>query len=89
MERTWTILVVDDTPQNVKLLEAILVPRGYRVLTARSGAEALEQVQAETPDLILLDILMPGMSGHEVVQQLRADPATRFLPVVMVTALGA
>jgi adenylate cyclase len=89
MERTWRILVVDDTPQNVKLLDAILSPRGYAVITASSGAEALQKVHAESPDLILLDIVMPSMSGYEVAQHLRADPATRFLPIVMVTALGA
>jgi class 3 adenylate cyclase/CheY-like chemotaxis protein len=89
MERTWRILVVDDTPQNVKLLDAILSPRGYAVITASSGAEALQKVYAESPDLILLDIVMPSMSGYEVAQHLRADPATRFLPIVMVTALGA
>jgi len=88
-EQTWKILVVDDTPQNVKLLDAILSPRGYTVVTASSGAEALEKVRAEVPDLILLDIVMPGMSGYEVARHLRADPATRFLPIVMVTALGA
>jgi adenylate cyclase len=89
MERCWTILVVDDTPQNIKVLDAILSPRGYRVVTARSGAEALQKVRDEAPDLVLLDILMPGMSGYEVVQRLRDDPVTRVLPIVMVTALGA
>jgi class 3 adenylate cyclase len=89
MERTWKILVVDDTPQNVKLLDAILSPRGYAIITARSGAEALQKAHAESPDLILLDIVMPHMSGYEVAQRLRADPMTRFLPIVMVTALGA
>jgi adenylate cyclase len=89
MERTWKILVVDDTPQNIKVLDAILSPRGYRVVTARSGAEALQKVTDEAPDLVLLDILMPGMSGYEVAQHLRHDPATRVLPIVMVTALGA
>ena len=84
-----TILVVDDTPQNIKVLDAILSPRGYRVVTARSGAEALQKVRDEAPDLVLLDILMPGMSGYEVVQRLRDDPVTRVLPIVMVTALGA
>jgi adenylate cyclase len=88
-ERTWKILVVDDTPQNIKVLDAILSPRGYRVVTARSGAEALQKVRDDTPDLVLLDILMPGMSGYEVAQHLRDDPATRVLPIVMVTALGA
>jgi adenylate cyclase len=89
MERAWKILVVDDTPQNIKVLDAILSPRGYRVMTARSGAEALQKVRDEAPDLILLDILMPGMSGYEVAQRLRADPTTGVLPIVMVTALGA
>jgi adenylate cyclase len=89
MERAWKILVVDDTPQNIKVLDAILSPRGYRVVTARSGAEALQKVRDEAPDLVLLDILMPGMSGYEVAQRLRADPATGVLPIVMVTALGA
>jgi adenylate cyclase len=89
MERAWKILVVDDTPQNIKVLDAILSPRGYRVVTARSGAEALQKVRDEAPDLVLLDILMPGMSGYEVAQRLRHDPATRVLPIVMVTALGA
>jgi adenylate cyclase len=89
MELARKILVVDDTPQNIKVLDAILSPRGYRVVTARSGAEALQKVRDEAPDLVLLDILMPGMSGYEVAQRLRADPATGVLPIVMVTALGA
>jgi adenylate cyclase len=89
MDQAWKILVVDDTPQNIKVLDAILSPRGYRVMTAGSGAEALQKVQDEAPDLVLLDILMPGMSGYEVAQCLRADPATGVLPIVMVTALGA
>jgi adenylate cyclase len=89
MAQPCKILVVDDTPQNLKVLDAILAPRGYTVITATSGAEALQTVQTDAPDLILLDIMMPGMSGYEVAQRLRADPATRFLPIVMVTALGA
>jgi adenylate cyclase len=89
MNRAGKILVVDDTPQNIKVLDAILSPRGYRVATARSGPEALQKVRDEAPDLVLLDILMPGMSGYEVAQRLRADPSTQFLPIVMVTALGA
>jgi adenylate cyclase len=82
------ILVVDDTPLNIRLLEAILIPRGYTVLQATSGPEALEICARERPDLVLLDILMPGLDGHEVCRRLRADPATRLLPVVMVTASG-
>jgi adenylate cyclase len=80
------ILVVDDRPANVELLEASLVPRGYRVLVANSGAEALERMRIEAPDLVLLDVLMPGMDGIEVCRRIRADPSTSFLPVVMITA---
>jgi adenylate cyclase len=83
------ILVVDDTPANVKLLDAVLSPRGYQVMAATSGQEALEVVERERPDLVLLDILMPSMDGYEVCQRLRADPATATLPIVMITASGA
>jgi signal transduction histidine kinase len=81
-----TILVVDDVPQNVRLLEAILTSNGYTVTSASSGHEALDKVTTELPDLVLLDIQMPGMDGYEVCRRLRADPATQFLPVVMITA---
>jgi adenylate cyclase len=81
------LLVVDDTPKNVKLLADILTARGYNVVTAVSGAEALSQVEAERPDLVLLDVVMPEMSGYEVCRKLRSNPATQLLPVVMVTAL--
>ena len=83
-----TILIVDDLPQNVRLLEAILEPRGYRVVAAQSGREALASVATESVDLVLLDILMPEMDGYEVCRALRAEPATSFLPVVMITASG-
>jgi len=79
------VLVVDDVPRNVRLLEAVLSPNGYTVTSASSGSEALERVAADLPDLVLLDIQMPGMDGYEVCRRLRADPATRFLPVVMIT----
>jgi class 3 adenylate cyclase len=81
------ILVVDDTPSNVKLLADVLGAKGYRVVTAATGAEALEMVERERPDLVLLDVMMPGMSGYDVCRKLRANPATTMLPVVMVTAL--
>ena len=83
------VLVVDDVPQNVRLLDAILSPRGYSVITASSGAEALEQVAASRPDIVLLDVVMPDVDGYEVCRRLRADPATSFLPVVMITASGS
>ena len=81
------ILVVDDTPQNVKLLTDLLTVKGYAVVTAASGAEALARIEAERPDLVLLDVVMPGMSGYEVCQRIRADKANGIMPVVMVTAL--
>jgi class 3 adenylate cyclase len=82
------ILAVDDTAVNLKLLEAMLTPRGYEVITASSGQEALEKIRTERPDLVLSDILMPGMNGYELCKKLREDDATRFLPVVMITASG-
>jgi adenylate cyclase len=84
-----TVLVVDDLPQNVRLLDAVLTPHGYRVLTAGSGEEALRVLHQREPDLVLLDILMLGLDGYEVCRRIRQDPATEFLPVVMVTASGA
>ena len=84
-----TVLVVDDQPQNVRLLDAVLSPRGYRVLSASSGEEALDLLRAEQPHLVLLDILMPGMDGYEVCRRIRENPDTAFLPVVMVTASEA
>ena len=81
------ILVVDDTPQNVKLLADLLTAKGYAVVTASSGVQALEKVPKETPDLVLLDVVMPEMSGYEVCRKIRTNPATATLPVVMVTAL--
>jgi class 3 adenylate cyclase len=87
MNNPAKILVVDDTPANVKLLSDLLTYKGYEVVTAASGAEALEKVEAWQPDLVLLDILMPGMNGYEVCRTIRKDPATEILPVVMVTSL--
>ena len=81
------ILVVDDVDKNVKLLADLLAAKGYVTCTAMSGAEALDKVKAEQPDLVLLDVMMPGMSGYEVCQAIRANPETAVLPVVLVTAL--
>ena len=83
-----TILAVDDLPQNLRLLDAILSPRGYRVLTAASGEEALAVLPTSGADLVLLDILMPGMDGYEVCRRIRSTPGSEFLPVVMITASG-
>src|SRR3954469_2127151 len=82
------VLVVDDQPPNVRLLEAILAPRGYDVRTASSGEEALAALDHDDMDLVLLDIVMPGLDGYEVCRRLRERPGTPYLPVVMVTGGG-
>ena len=81
------ILVVDDEPRNVRILQIQLNAQGYTVCTAADGLEALDTVEKEVPDLILLDINMPRMDGFEVIKQIRADKATEFIPIVMITAL--
>ena len=84
---TAHILVVDDVPRNVRLLADVLGAHGYRTSTAASGEEALACLAAERPDLVLLDVMMPGMDGYQVCRAIRADPACAVLPVVLVTAL--
>ena len=81
------VLVVDDTPNNVKLLADILTAKGYAVTTAASGEEALASIASQPPDLVLLDVMMPGLSGYDVCRRIRADAPTALLPVVLVTAL--
>lgn len=81
------VLVVDDILPNVKLLEAKLACEYYDVITATSGAEALEKVESDKPDLVLLDVMMPGMDGFEVCTRIKSNPDTAHIPVVMVTAL--
>jgi DNA-binding NarL/FixJ family response regulator len=82
------ILVVDDTAANVRLLEAVLGAEGYEVISASSGEEGLAAIAGGTPDVVLLDILMPGIDGYEVCRRLREEPTTRGLPVLMITAGG-
>jgi putative two-component system response regulator len=81
------ILVVDDQPQNIELLEAHLVPRGYKIVKAANGEEALGKLSANQIDLILLDVMMPGMDGFEVTRRVRRDEKNRLLPIILVTAL--
>ncbi|MDB5082151.1 MAG: hypothetical protein JWP00_4075 [Chloroflexi bacterium] len=81
------ILVVDDVPANVELLEALLITDGYTVTTAADGYEALAFVAENEPDLVLLDVMMPGMNGFEVCEQLKAGETSRFIPIVLITAL--
>lgn len=81
------VLVVDDLPANLRLLEGILKVAGYEVVTATSGAQALEQMADNCPDVLLLDVMMPDMDGFEVCRRVRAENETSWLPIVMVTAL--
>lgn len=81
------VLVVDDILPNVKLLEAKLSSEYYGVLTATSGEEALRKIEQDSPDIVLLDVMMPGMDGFEVCRRIKASPASAHIPVVMVTAL--
>lgn len=84
---TARVLVVDDILANVKLLQAKLTAEYFEVITAMNGAEALEVAQRAMPDIVLLDVMMPGMDGFEVCRRLKANPATLHIPVIMVTAL--
>ncbi len=87
--RTSTVLVVDDNPQNLELLmEYLHDVDGVGTASAVDGVDALEKVADSPPDLILLDIMMPRMSGFEVCRKLKSDPGTRDIPIIMVTALN-
>ena len=85
-ERAARILVVDDVPENVRLLEAVLTPRGYEVVSATDGWTALELAESAKPDLVLLDVMMPQPDGYEVCRRLREREETAMLPVIMLTA---
>ena len=82
------VLIADDNEQNRELLDAYLADEDYQILVAHDGAETLQVVRDQQPDLILLDIMMPRMSGYEVCEQLKADPEFSGIPVLMVTALN-
>jgi DNA-binding response OmpR family regulator len=83
------VLVVDDNPFIASLLQHGLSGEGYRVLVAQDGLEALELVRTEGPDLILLDVDLPHLSGDEICRRLKSDPATQLIPIVMITAQAA
>jgi len=83
-----TVLIVDDNPQNVELLAAFLESLPVKIVTASDGIEALRKVAEHNPDLILLDVMMPHMSGFQVCERVKADPKTRDIQVLMVTALN-
>ena len=80
------ILVVDDTPQNVKLFADLLSAKGYEVTTASNGKEAIERAHGETPDLILMDVNMEEMNGFEACEVMKSDFATSFIPIIMLTS---
>ncbi len=85
--RTPRVLIADDNPQNAALLEAYLEGSGYELRTTTDGEETLAEINAWVPDVVLLDVMMPRISGFEVCKRLRANPATREVAVLMVTAL--
>jgi len=87
MKAKPVILVVDDQPQNIELLEAYLVPQGYEIVNAANGEKALEKLFGNQIDLILLDVIMPGMDGFEVTRRVRQDDRIRLLPIILVTVL--
>lgn len=82
----YKILVVDDEPPIVRLMEFILARQGHEMVVAVNGEEALEKVRAESPDLVLLDIMMPRIDGYEVARTLRADPTHGDIPIIMLSA---
>src|SRR5688572_8946878 len=83
-----TVLIVDDNPQNIELLQAFLESLTVKIITATDGVDALEKVAAYNPDLILLDVMMPRMSGFQVCRKLKTDPKTKDIQILMVTALN-
>ncbi|MGH8455236.1 MAG: response regulator, partial [Nevskiales bacterium] len=85
MSESTRILVVDDEPINIRILGELLAAEGYAVSVARDGQEALASIEREMPNLLLLDVVMPGLSGYEVCQRLRGEPQTRMLPIILVT----
>jgi twitching motility two-component system response regulator PilH len=83
------ILVVDDSPTERFFLTDLLVRRGYAVVTAQNGAEALVKIRAERPSLVVMDVVMPGASGFQVTRALTRDPETQSIPVILCTSKGA
>jgi len=88
MQSKSNILVVDDNPDKLQLIEAALSLAGYQVTTASDGVEALAAIESYQPDLVITDVMMPRMNGYELAQRIRANPITKFIPVIMQTAAG-
>ncbi len=87
MDARRTILIVDDDPNNVDLVQSVLAAEGFRTLTANDGAQAVALCRAECPDLLLLDVLMPGESGFEVCSRLKSDSVTADIPIIFLSSL--
>ena len=83
------VLCVDDEPMNLNLLEAMLIPQGYETIKAENGVEAWAKVQSEHVDVVLLDVMMPGLDGFEVCRRIKSDERYRSIPVIMLTAYAA
>ena len=81
-----TILLVEDSPAHLKLMESALEGLGYEIITAGDGEKALEQVERWRPDLVLLDVVLPKKNGYQVCRQIKSEPATRSIPVIMVSS---
>jgi len=88
MQSKSNILVVDDNPDKLQLIEAALSLAGYNVTTASDGVEALAAIESYQPDLVITDVMMPRLNGYELAQRIRANPVTKFIPVIMQTAAG-
>ncbi len=87
-DRKAKILVADDDEMSRRLLEAVLTPKGYEVILAKDGIEALNIALTQAPDLIILDIMMPGMDGYRALNKIKEDDSTANIPVLMITAVG-
>jgi len=88
MKNKTKILVVDDDPQALMLMEAMLTPHGYDVVLINDGKQAIQTARKEKPDLILLDIMMPDMDGYTIANKIKKEETIKNIPIVMVTALG-
>ena len=88
MQMKTEILVVDDTPANLEVISDVLSPAGYRVSIATNGERALKQLQSQRPNLILLDIQMPGMSGFQTCERIKLEPQLSAIPIIFLTALS-
>jgi CheY-like chemotaxis protein len=85
--RTPRVLIVDDARANRQLLEIMLEPEGYELLLATNGEEALAMMERQPPDLVVLDVMMPGMNGYVVTSRIKANPTTRLIPVLVLSSL--